>query len=276
MIDLLTVTCSRDLPLLRLQAASIECFIDRRLLNEIHVIINDDVDISYLPSLYGELEHRVRISHRSEYADLDVDPQCAYTNQMFLKCAFADRSAEHYLILDSKNFFVKPIDEAALFTDGKANVSLFDTRSFLVRPFEQQMWEACRRESGTSMIQPLQYYTPFTAKRSVMQSMMRSKSEDFYAWIKQRNHTVPGRSVYEFFLYSAAMQDYADHHHIVPRFASSAWPNAMIPPQPNDWIAMGIHALAYPKIDADAWGGMIQGLGIMDKDSFRQIHASML
>ena len=276
MIDLLTVTCSRDLPLLELQAASILHFIDREFLNHIHIINNDDVDVSFLPSLYGDLADRVAISQYSDYHDsFDRHIEKRYTSQMFLKCAYARRSAEHYLILDSKNFFIRPITEDILFDKGKPVASLFDSRSFLRRPFELDMWEGCRF-LGTQEATPLQYYTPFLAKRNVMIAMM-DRVGDFHDWIMYRNHGSPDPCVYEFFLYSAVMEHYEDYHTIVPRFANSAWPNAMIdPPKDKDWIATGIHANAYPSIDVDAWADWIEALGIMSKDSFRQIHANML
>lgn len=276
-IDLLTVTYSRDLPLLRLQAASIERFVDKELINEIHVINNDDMDLSYLPELYGSLANKVKISRYSDYHPrFDRHPERRYTSQMFLKCAYAKRSTDHYLILDSKNIFIKQIDRAVLFPNGKPIMSKFDARSFLRRPFERDMWEGCRF-LGTKEDLPLQYYTPFLASREVMLSMMRKIGMDFHDWIMHRNHESSEPCVYEFFLYSAAMERYEDHHEIVPRFANSVWPNAKITPNMLEgFIATGIHASAYSTLDLDAWAAEIERLGIMSQDSFRQIHADML
>jgi hypothetical protein len=155
-------------------------------------------------------------------------------------------------------------------------MSGFDARSFSRRPFELEMWEGCKF-LGTQESIPLQYYTPFLARKDVMIKMTDVIGGDFHDWIMHRNHVATEPCVYEFFLYSAAIERYDDYHDMVPRFANSIWPNARITPgNLGDFIATGIHADAYPTLDVDAWAAEIERRGIMSQDSFRQIHAIML
>lgn len=285
MIDLLTVTYGKELPLLRLQANSIRRFIDRKLINKIHIINNDDVDIFYVRDWYGDLSDKVEFSHYTDY-DINIIPHI-YSSHQILKCLYSRRSSRYYMILDSKNFFVKPVDESVLFKDGLPIASLYGRQGLVKRPWEQNMWTHTCSVLQNYHDLPLLYSTPFIADKQVMMHMIelvkKNTGMSLTEYFITENKLGIDRQVFEFFLYSAAIKDYSVVHSIRDRFVSSVWPETikLAHAQPNyikqdtRLIASGIHRNAWNSV-GEEWMDYLEQLEILDKDSFRQIQLDML
>lgn len=285
MIDLLTVTYGKELSLLRLQANSIRLFIDRELINKIHIVNNDDVDISFVSEWYGDLADKLEFSHYSDH-DPNIIPHI-YSSHQILKCLYALRSTRYYMILDTKNFFVKPVTKDHLFKDGLPIASLYGKQGFDRRPWERDMWANICQFFHTQIDVPLLYSTPFIVDKHIMLSMIeRIESQtdmSLAEYFLTQSMLEQDKHVYEFFLYSGIINDYETVHKIVDRFVSSVWPSTinMRHCQP-DYIhrdhrlfATGIHRTAWNMV-GEAWSSYLEELGLLDKDSFRQIQADML
>lgn len=101
----LTVTCNRDRWLFELQTASL------KFLNNctIHVVINEEDTASWL-LWYQTIKpnnHTVKIYTKSDFTNLSD----GWLSQQLIKLYFSKYAECPYIVLDSKNFFTRPIAE---------------------------------------------------------------------------------------------------------------------------------------------------------------------
>ena len=103
---LVTVTCKRDLNQMILQSHSIDKFVTEKC--EHHVFIEDNE----LPlSKWEEILKPFYSKHRLILHKTDINLNCAgWFKQQIIKIEAVKVVNDDYLILDSKNFFVKPTD----------------------------------------------------------------------------------------------------------------------------------------------------------------------
>lgn len=111
MIDLITVVFRDELPVLQLQAKSIELYCQNTNINRIYVIVNDstldtsDIDLSW----WGSLSDRVTVVHRSAWAVNYAEN--GWLTQQLLKLMATDLCQSTWsMVLDAKTIFVKPIE----------------------------------------------------------------------------------------------------------------------------------------------------------------------
>lgn len=115
-IDFVTVTYGMEIPLLRLQARSMRLFLDRGIVGSIVVVINEDdpgetrerILRDVLPE-YGDLSGLVRIVAVGDIFS-DRTRASGWKRQQTIKLMAATLPGEdHYVVLDSKNHFIKPV-----------------------------------------------------------------------------------------------------------------------------------------------------------------------
>jgi hypothetical protein len=118
MIDIITVVFQDELPVLKLQAKSIELFCQQLDLNKIVVVINDDnldtssIDISW----WGKFSDRVVIVHRNSWNVSYSDD--GWLTQQLLKMLATDRCQSKWsLVLDAKTIFVRNAIAKEIFDD---------------------------------------------------------------------------------------------------------------------------------------------------------------
>ena len=119
MIDIVTVVFREELPILRLQAESIELYCQNMTLGNIVVVINDEsmstADID--PAWYGNMAERVQIVHRQALADQWADNGWL-TQQLCKLLATADRTFSKWtMILDAKTILIQPVLKERLFNE---------------------------------------------------------------------------------------------------------------------------------------------------------------
>jgi hypothetical protein len=116
-MNLLTVTCNRDKQQIILQAESMDKFVTNPVTH--YIIVNEDQ--CDLTEWYFELKpfyskHRIVLLNKlkgSDYGDKVIDnsdDSLGWHSQQIQKLLFAFYLKEDYLITDSKNFFIKPVD----------------------------------------------------------------------------------------------------------------------------------------------------------------------
>jgi hypothetical protein len=127
-LTFVTVTFPGELALLRLQAVSMARFLDPALCEAIILVLNDaeeaDADGTFeallrseLLPLFGPLEGRVRLLRAGA---LTAFPTRSYWRQQVVKLAIAaEIQASHFICLDTKNIFIRPVAEADYFRDGR-------------------------------------------------------------------------------------------------------------------------------------------------------------
>jgi hypothetical protein len=120
MIDIVTVVFREELPILRVQAESIELYCQAIDIHTIFVVVNDtadlikDIDVSW----WGSLSNCVRIVHRDQFGCLFVEN--GWVSQQVLKVLGSSLSENQFsMILDAKTIIVKSATLELLLPGGK-------------------------------------------------------------------------------------------------------------------------------------------------------------
>lgn len=128
MINLITVVFKQELSYLKMQAKSIELYVNSQDLNSIVIVVNDSIDIlaSIDPLWYGINSHKVKILHFSELiSESDLSAfvsQSGWDTQQICKLLAASISnVDWNMIIDAKTLFICPLVLTNLITlDNKA------------------------------------------------------------------------------------------------------------------------------------------------------------
>jgi hypothetical protein len=110
-INLLTVVFSPEVPLLKIQAQSVDLYVDN--VGEILVIVNDDVTANIDTAWWGRYQHRVCIKHYSDYGITQMSS--GWDQQQCCKLMGAATFRDPVLILDAKTWFVQRVEHDLLF-----------------------------------------------------------------------------------------------------------------------------------------------------------------
>ena len=134
MIDICTVVFEEELPILRLQAQSIDLYCQNISINSIYVIVNDSLDVvkKIDTAWWGSLQDRVVVIPRSAFGSYWVDN--GWVSQQVLKLLGASISYNTYtMVLDAKTIFVKELLLNELFNDRKqlcvGQITIYDVFS---------------------------------------------------------------------------------------------------------------------------------------------------
>ena len=120
MLDIVTVVFRDELPILRVQAESIDLYCQDIGIQTIFVIVNDDDSIvdQIDPSWWGSLKNRVRVVHRDYFNCSFVEN--GWVSQQVLKVLGSTLSTNQYsMILDAKTIIIKQVTIDLLFPNGK-------------------------------------------------------------------------------------------------------------------------------------------------------------
>lgn len=182
-MDFVTVCFSDDLPQMQVQAASMERYLRKFPVDNIIVVINDEDYAACeryfrerVMPMYGFLQDFVKLVN----GDTLVNPMYRYYNQMLLKLVTAKLvSAEHYCILDAKNFLAAHWTEADVFDSERRLKAKY-------LPLMDQWDQGCKRSFELFGLDYTQYpkvsqHTPFFAHSEIVQSMInRPDFEDTF------------------------------------------------------------------------------------------------
>jgi hypothetical protein len=122
MFDFITVVFQVELPLLEIQARSLDLYVKPQDVNQIVVVVNDNDYVADMIDCawWGQHSDKVIIKTTSKY-DLIGN---GWENQQLLKLrASADATSTWAMVLDTKTWFVQALNTAKLFgANGKPNV----------------------------------------------------------------------------------------------------------------------------------------------------------
>ena len=122
MLDLITVVFRDELPLLKIQAESINQYFFPQDINSITVIVNDTNDVAELIDTiwWKQYQSRVQIKPYSKYQY--TSRVNGWENQQLLKLLSAGESTSKWsMVLDAKTWFVQPVNATELFdSQGRA------------------------------------------------------------------------------------------------------------------------------------------------------------
>jgi hypothetical protein len=110
MIDIVTVVFKQELPILKVQAKSVDLYCKDLDIQTIFVIVNDDDSVVNLidPGWWGSLQSQVRIIPRSLFACQFVEN--GWVSQQALKLLASSLSDYTWsIVLDAKTLFVTPM-----------------------------------------------------------------------------------------------------------------------------------------------------------------------
>lgn len=113
MIDIVTVVFREELPVLRLQAESIDLYCQDMNLGLIYVIVNDN-PLEIDPKWWGSFADRVRVIPRTAWPIRYIEN--GWLTQQLLKLLGAANSTNTWtMVLDAKTILVQPIDLTRIF-----------------------------------------------------------------------------------------------------------------------------------------------------------------
>ena len=115
MFDFITVVFQVELPLLEIQARSLDLYVPPADVNQITVVVNDNDYVAELvnPEWWGQHSTKVVIKTTSEYDLLGT----GWESQQLLKLLEASQSKTTWaFVLDAKTWFIKEFNQAKLFS----------------------------------------------------------------------------------------------------------------------------------------------------------------
>jgi hypothetical protein len=206
MIDIVTVVFREELPVLKLQAQSIELYCQTIGIKSIYVVVNDNDSVAKEidPVWWGNLSSYVRIIPRSAFSTDFVDN--GWVSQQVLKLLASSISYNTWsMVLDAKTIFVKPLTMDQLINKkGQLNLCYYPI---------QPVFEPSRKIVSdlfnidvVNVAEPLG--VPFFFNNCIVRSMIAKinelTGEEFPTWFQNQG------MVTEFILYSGYVL-YKDH-----------------------------------------------------------------
>jgi hypothetical protein len=206
MIDIVTVVFRDELPILKLQAQSIELYCQAIGLKSIYVVVNDDDSVAKEidPTWWGNLSNHVRILPRSMFSTNFVNN--GWVSQQVLKILTSSISYNTWsMILDAKTIFVKPLTvDQIVNKKGQLNLSYYPIQSVFA-PSKKIVSELFDIDL-LYVAEPLG--VPFFFHNSTVRSMIACinnlTGKEFPSWFQDKG------MVTEFILYSGYIV-YRDH-----------------------------------------------------------------
>lgn len=196
MFDFITVVFQVELPLLEIQARSLDLYIKPQDVNQIVIVVNDNDYVADMidTTWWGQHSNKVVIKTTSNYDLLGT----GWENQQVLKLIAASEATTTWsLVLDAKTWFIKPFESDKLFgTNGKPWVGsvpglpnvFVQARAFVEQYYNIQMPKIL----GPNGV-------PYLFHTSSVKEMIDS-IDDFIGFF--RSNTQGPNFLTEFFLYS--------------------------------------------------------------------------
>ena len=120
MIDIVTVVFREELPILQVQAESVDLYCQDIGIQTIYVVVNDDISVVQEIDLawWGSLSKYVKIIHRDYFNCKFVAD--GWVSQQVLKLLCSTLSQNEYtMILDAKTILIKSLELNCLFDKDK-------------------------------------------------------------------------------------------------------------------------------------------------------------
>ena len=199
MIDIVTVIFREELPILKLQAESIDLYCQEMNLGTIYVIVNDDpLDID--TSWWGSLSEHVRIIHRGVWPTKYVEN--GWLTQQLLKLLGSANSTNTWsMVLDAKTILVQPIiidrlfDQHDRITLGHTPISpVFDP----ARKIVSELFNIDQKHVAGPAGVPFLFHN--ATVRSMIKDVELRVKQPFAEWFQQQG------MVTEFILYSGYVE----------------------------------------------------------------------
>lgn len=208
-ISFVTVVYSGELPLLELQARSIERFMPSNIIAEIIILVNDVDELNVIESLkseyiqyYGSLKAKVRVVSSDEVfnrpkpglinAFLNYwakNPDYRFRKkkggwfanngwsmqQAFKLCSAKIATASHIVMLDTKNVFIQPVGlDDFVDSNGKARTRFVPAGKLHKRWLPPSCKALRVKYSDDFLVETTQYTTPFVIERQVLNSFLQT------------------------------------------------------------------------------------------------------
>lgn len=186
-IDIVTVSYQREMALLKLQARSIRRYVDRDLINKIILIANGPSSASFLAAVRHEV--------LPEYGDLAplvvlVDGECLCpgltheesgwrTQQAFKLIAALLVATPCYLILDTKDHFIRSVSHGSFIADDGRMISHLASNRVWLRPMFDASFAYFGVDNTRYLDESLPQTTPFLVSAGGVRSMLQ--------WIRQKS-----------------------------------------------------------------------------------------
>jgi hypothetical protein len=256
MIDLVTVVFQDELPVLKLQAASVARYCQNIGIRNIYVVVNDDdnaiqhIDVDW----WGELANRVMILPRSVFSTEFVDN--GWVSQQVLKLLAASMSHNAWsMVLDAKTIFVRDVELAELIDpQGRAQVGLMPT--FSVFEYARLIVNELFDINMTQQLGP--GGVPFMLHNNTVRLMLGEISfltdQSFPVWFQAHGRLT------EFMLYSGYVQYkfgsfdklYSDQLHFRPvnvcHSEVGAWDRKFKEMHHTDTLTVSVHRRAWEQL----------------------------
>jgi hypothetical protein len=206
MIDIVTVVFRDELPVLKLQAQSIELYCQTLGIKSIYVVVNDNDSVAKEidPAWWGNLSSYVRIIPRSAFSTTFVDN--GWVSQQVLKLLASSISYNTWsMVLDAKTIFVRPLTMDQLINEkGQLNLCYYPIQS-VFEP-SRKIVSDLFNINVVNVAEPLG--VPFFFNNCMVRSMIAKINEltgkEFPIWFQEQG------MVTEFILYSGYIV-YRDH-----------------------------------------------------------------
>jgi hypothetical protein len=176
-MNFVTVTCSTDFDAMLLQASSLEFVID----NIIHFVIIQDSKIELKQWKSSLSPYYTR--HELVLIQNDLSLRCdGWRQQQILKLEIAKKiNTENYLVLDSKNFFIKPFNltdwdvphgNGSLFVYYKNNKERLDVDIFLEK--------VCKKYNKEFPKLQIDYMTPYKMNTAIVNTIIDTDYQSLF------------------------------------------------------------------------------------------------
>lgn len=194
MLDIVTVTCSRDLPQMALQAHSIDIFVKKSITHYIFIEdykFDEEHWLNTLSLHYNR--HSLKIYHGLLEKDLMTGD--GWSRQQLLKLFAAKYVDKNYLILDSKNLFIKDTNLNYEITEGTWIRNTHDNVYSDLKPFYYFLIGYLKKSPPTNLYTA---HTPFIMKKDTVLKILEEHDIKNLFLLSIENNMRPS----EFLLYS--------------------------------------------------------------------------
>jgi hypothetical protein len=232
---IVTVAHSIDLPLLKLQARSLDRYLTRDFVREIIVVDNSQgsasLDRSTLLPQYGDLP--VRIIDASVIAPM---PKASgwFTQQVYKLLISRHIWSKYYLMLDAKNHLVAPLTLPMLQApDGRLCIRQYD---YLKHPLKRYLLRCCDYFGIDQQVVNnfLPTVTPFTARTYWVRKLVTHIERNGQPFMQ----TFLAAKVTEFFLFGTYLLHLG--HKLEDHYEFTPWINDGVWREHTDWISDGV------------------------------------
>jgi hypothetical protein len=271
-IPVITVTCTRDLPMLHLQAQSINRYLDRS--TPLYIVVNEENPQEWDTVFNKEIKHyyqhhNLTILYRTDFAGAwnswiasDKNPwACGWEIQQVLKLTISEKlDCQRYLVLDSQNFLIQDWSPTQYgLINGKIPVRVSDVS--MPDDIYNDYVKTLNLGKTTHIIGKMSICTPIFLNTSLVKHLITSNGgeEQFASWFKNAS-----RIKSEFILYELWAEKHGGsylYHYAMPSIED--WGNPYLRDcksdnEFNEFLNfVGIHkSHAWVSINHRAWGNM--------------------